>query len=209
MLTTLNHLGTVWRAWGQVAQDLDDGQWSAPTRLPGWRVVDVYAHHAYFPVALLGLCAAGSPDAPVSHRTAAALLATFNAPGGPAHVMANLVRDHAVSQAGALNQAELISRFTETGPEALERCAAQDPARLIDYAGQAVMPFGQAVRIGLMEATVHYLDVARALGLAVPGPTEGGPLRETAALLTEVADPLTFVEVVTGRSEVDLLPLIH
>jgi hypothetical protein len=63
--------------------------------------------------------------------------------------------------------------------------------------------------MALMEAVVHYLDIARATGLPVPGPLDGGPLRTTAELLTAVADPVEVIEHATGRTGVDPFPVVR
>jgi uncharacterized protein (TIGR03083 family) len=207
-MQTLEYLDTVWRAWAALGSSLDDTQWQTGTRLPGWAVADVYAHHSAFPDALAAAVDAPAAGRPPTHSSAAALLAMFNSPGGPARTMSDLVRDHAIRRARQYPPDELVRRFRQA-PAVLARAAEIDPARPIDYGGVAVMAFAEATRIGLLEAVVHYLDVARALDLPVPGPVQGGPLHASAALLAEVADPLAFVERATGRSDIDVFPVIR
>lgn len=202
-------LEALWEQWTRIGTDLTDAQWTAPTRLPGWRVAEVYAHHGTYPVLLGRMIAAPTPDGPVTHATAGALLAAFNAPDGPAYASASTVRDHAIGQADTKNRDSLVARFATAAPATIAALRDDDPDRSVDYGGLAVLPLAQILRIGLLESVVHYLDVARAADLDVPGPVAGAPLRETAALLTEVADPVTFVEGVTGRSTVDFLPIVR
>lgn len=204
-----DHLETVWQGWAAAGAGLNAEQWSYPTRLPGWTVKDLYCHHAGFPRALAMLAAAPAADGAVTQADAAGLIATFNRPGGAAHQFAEHVRDQAVQHARQHSRDEIIAQFTSVGPEALAAARQTDPARPIDWFGIAVAPFGAVVRIVLLEAVVHYLDLARAVGLAVPGPVEGDPLRETVALLAQIADPVTFVERATGRIRADVFPVMR
>jgi len=60
--------------------------------------------------------------------------------------------------------------------------------------------------IGILEATVHLLDLRRALDLPTDVPADG--LAHTAAVLAEMASPVDFIEVATGRSTVELFPVL-
>ncbi|HEX6500444.1 MAG TPA: maleylpyruvate isomerase N-terminal domain-containing protein [Micromonosporaceae bacterium] len=208
-MSLLDHLGLVWAAWARVGSSLTDEQWAAPTRLPGWAVVDVYAHHSAFPGAIATIATSPAADAPMTHAGASALLAMFNAPNGPAHTMSDVVRDRAVALARERSTSDLVAEFEVTAARATEVASSVRLDQPIDYGGVAVLAFGEALRIALLEAVVHYLDLARALDLPVPGPVVGEPLRATAALLAEVADPVVFVERATGRSDVEVLPVIR
>jgi uncharacterized protein (TIGR03083 family) len=205
----LDDLEVAWRAWADAGAGFSAEQWRLPTRLPGWTVREVYAHHGAFPYLLAGVAAAGAPDGPATHPTAAALLRSFNEPTGVAHTDADRVRDNAVEFAKAHPPEGLVATYATVAPKAIAAAREVPPDRLIQYGGRAVIPFGEAVRIGLMEAVVHYLDVARAVGLPVPGPLDGAPLRSVAALMTEVADPVTVVEHATGRTGIDPFPVIR
>jgi uncharacterized protein (TIGR03083 family) len=205
----VDDLDVAWRAWAEAGAGFSAGRWRLPTRLPGWAVRDVYAHHGAFPYMLAGLAAAGAADEPATHATAAALLRTFNEPTGVAHTDADRVRDQAIQDAGNHSPEEMLATFARIAPQAIAAAREVPVDRLIRYGGRAVLPFGEAVRIGLMEAVVHYLDIARAVGLPVPGPLDGAPLRSVAALMAEVADPLTVVEHATGRSGTDPFPVIR
>jgi uncharacterized protein (TIGR03083 family) len=205
----LDDLEIAWRAWADAGAGFSADQWRLPTRLTGWAVRDVYAHHGAFPYMLAGLAAAGAADQPATHATAAALLRSFNEPTGVAHTDADRVRDRAIEDAGNYSSEELLATFARVAPQAITAAREVPLDRLIQYGGRAVLPFGEAVRIGLMEAVVHYLDVARAVGLPVPGPLDGAPVRSVAALVAEVADPLTVVEYATGRSGTDPFPVIR
>jgi uncharacterized protein (TIGR03083 family) len=205
----LDVLEVAWWAWADAATAFSDDEWRLPTRLPGWTVKDVYAHHAGFPRGLATMAASPAVDGPVTHPDAAALLRMFNAPGGPAQSMADQVRDRAVGYASQRSTAELAAQFTEVAPRTIAAVRDVGVDRLINYSGLAVVPLRQALRIGLLEAVVHYFDVARAVGLPVPGPLDGAPLRETVALLAAVADPVAVVEHATGRASTDPFPVVR
>jgi hypothetical protein len=65
----------------------------------------------------------------------------------------------------------------------------------------------EALRIVLTEATVHLLDVQRALGRppTVPSPA----LKDTVQLLAEVAPAVEFIEAAAGRSSHSPLPVLR
>ncbi|MCU1683205.1 MAG: hypothetical protein JWQ81_3944 [Amycolatopsis sp.] len=73
--------------------------------------------------------------------------------------------------------------------------------------GDAVVFAVEALRIVLLEATVHLLDVQRALGRAPIVPEAA--LDETARLLVEVAPAVEFIEAATGRSSSSPLPILR
>ncbi len=66
-----------------------------------------------------------------------------------------------------------------------------DPA-MFDMLGQAVL-----VETAVMEATVHLLDLADAVGAGEPSPRSP---RATRGLLIAVPDPTAAVEVLAGRA---------
>jgi uncharacterized protein (TIGR03083 family) len=208
-MDTIACLASVWRAWADTGRSLDDQDWHRPTRLPGWTVVALYGHHSAFPLHIEKFCSDPPSEAPQTHPDAPALLATLNRPGGPAHTMSHTVRDHAVDLAQRASRAELVGRFRDLAPRALSLAAQVDHGKLLNYGGMAVLPFRDALRIALMEAVVHYLDLATAVGLSLPGPVDGAPLSETVRLLAAVADPLDFVEYATGRSSVNMFPVVR
>jgi hypothetical protein len=71
----------------------------------------------------------------------------------------------------------------------------------------AVLPLVEALRVVLLQATVHLLDVLRALDLPPdPPPTA---MTDTALLLAEMAPPLDFIETATGRSTTSPLPVLR
>ena len=65
----------------------------------------------------------------------------------------------------------------------------------------------EAISIGILEATVHLLDLQRALGVPPEVPPAG--LEHTVGLLAETTPPVGFIELPTGRSEVEVFPVLR
>jgi hypothetical protein len=57
-----------------------------------------------------------------------------------------------------------------------------------------------------LEATVHLLDLQRALGQPPNVPADG--LAHTAAVLAEMAPPVELIEAATGRTTAGLFPIL-
>lgn len=74
---------------------------------------------------------------------------------------------------------------------------------MVDYFGRAMLPLSEAISIGILEATVHLLDLQRALGVPPAG------LEHTVGLLAEMTPPVGFIELATGRSEVEVFPVLR
>ena len=79
---------------------------------------------------------------------------------------------------------------------------------MVDYFGRAMLPLAEAVSIGILEATVHLLDLQHALEV-VPPDVPGAGLEHTVGLLAAMTPPVDFIELATGRSEVGLFPVLR
>lgn len=200
----LDALEETWQVWARVGAGLTAAEWVRPTRCTGWDVRALYAHHAAFPALLDVPLPAAGPGTP---RTAVDILAGFNAPHGVAHTMAPAVADAAVAEAGRASTAELVDRFAVRGPCAIRRLRALPPGTSLTWPTAGVTTLAEALRIVLLEATVHLLDLQRALGRApaVPGPA----LADTVQLLAALAPPVAFVEAATGRTAHTPLPVLR
>jgi hypothetical protein len=77
---------------------------------------------------------------------------------------------------------------------------------VVDYFGRALLRLDEAASIGIVEATVHLLDLRRALGQPPDVPVAG--LTHTASVLARMAPPVDFIETATGRSTTDLFPVL-
>jgi len=203
----LDALEETWRAWGELGERLTDGQWSTATRCTGWDVAAVYAHHSAFPLAM------SEPpplvDGPAGQPvTAVEILRRFNSPGGIAHSMAETVADVAVADVGAHTHRELIERFVEYGPRVVHRLRAARPTLVLPWpASGGVITLVEVLRIVLMEATVHLLDIQRAL--EYPPDVPDLALNDTTRLLAELAPAVEFIEAATGRSADSPLPVLR
>lgn len=206
-LGRLEALEQIWWVWGQLGEGLAEEQWSVATRCPGWDVAALYAHHSVFPVAM------SAPPPPVDDPvgeplTAVEILRRFNAPDGVAHSMAGTVADTAVSEAAAHTRRDLVDRFSVHGPRALRGLRQAKATVVVPWpASGGVITLVEALRIVLLEATVHLLDVQRALDHAPVVPPQA--LLDSVQLLAELAPAVEFIEAATGRLVRSPLPVLR
>jgi uncharacterized protein (TIGR03083 family) len=200
-LSTLDALWSVWAAHGT---SMTEEQWSRPTRLGDWDVRSLVAHHGAWPLMLETLLTRVHDGEP-THTTAAALLRDFNAPGGVATTKRQMAADSAREDAERYGTAAIVGQFTTHGPRAVGSARALGPV-VVDYFGYATLPLAEAVGIGVMEATVHLLDLQRALGREPDVPAAG--LAYTAEILAAMAPAVELIEVATGRSTVGPFPVL-
>ena len=183
---------------------MTDEQWRRPTRLGDWDVRSLYAHAAIWPARLAELVERVREAEPVA-PTAAALLRYFNAPDGVAHRMRAQTARNADEDAARQSTAQLVEQFAAAGPQAIAD-ARRLGSVVVDFFG-ALMPLEEAVSIGIVEATVHLLDLLDALDRpATEVPAEG--LAHTVAVLVQMAPPVDLIEAATGRSRAGLFPLL-
>lgn len=200
-LTTLEAL---WSVWAEHGRAMTDEQWQRPTRLGDWDVRSLYVHAGSWPY-MLPFLTDRVRDADPTHRTAAALLRDFNAPDGVAHSRREQVAAGAREDAAKYSTAQMVEQFAEAGPRAIATARKLGPV-VVDYLGLALLRLDEAVSIGIVEATVHLLDLQRALGRPPEVPAEG--LAHTAAVLAEMTPPVEFIEVATGRSTAGPFPVL-
>jgi uncharacterized protein (TIGR03083 family) len=201
----LTTLALLWAAWEQQGRALDPAQWQQPTRLGDWTVRMLYAHAASWPRGFSHLVGQVREVA-ATHASAAELLHEFNRPGGIATSQADRVAAAARQAAATSSPPQLIERFAVTGPQAIVTARRLGPV-VVDYFGQAMLPLQEAVSIGILEATVHLLDLQHALGV-LPDVLPAG-LEYTVGLLASMAPPVDFIELATGRREVALFPVLR
>ena len=201
----LTTLALLWAAWERQGLALSAEQWQRPTRLGDWTVRMLYAHAAGWPVEFAHLVGRVREAAP-THASAAELLGDFNRPGGIATSQADRVAAAAREDAATYTPTQLIEPFAVTGPQAITTARQLGPV-VVDYFGRAMLPLTEALSIGILEATVHLLDLQRALGVPLEVPPAG--LKHTVGLLAEMTPPVDFIELATGRSEVELFPVLR
>jgi uncharacterized protein (TIGR03083 family) len=200
-LTTLEAL---WSAWAEHGQAMTDEQWQRPTRLGDWDVRSLYAHAGSWPFGF-SMLIDRVRDAQPTHATAAALLRDFNAPDGVAHTTRDAVAAGAREDAAKYGTAQMLEQFASAGPAAIASARGLGPV-VVDYFGRGLLRLEEAVSIGILEATVHLLDLRHALGQPAEAPVEG--LTHTAAILVEMAPPVAFIEAATGRRGNDVFPVL-
>ncbi|ADP78500.1 maleylpyruvate isomerase N-terminal domain-containing protein [Pseudofrankia inefficax] len=200
-LTTLD---TLWSVWAEHGLAMADEHWVRPTRLGTWDVRSLYAHVGSWPLAFTSLVDRVR-DAEPTHATAAALLRDFNTPDGSANRLRDWSAARALEDAAKYTTEQMVEQFASAGPRAIATARQLGPVA-VDYFGQAILRLDEAVSIGIVEATVHLLDLHRALGQAPNVPADG--LAHTTALLAEMAPPVDFIEAATGRSAADLFPVL-
>ena len=203
--TRIDALEQTWQVWAEVGAGLTEQQWRTPSRCAGWDVAALYAHHGATPLDL----AKPFPDtdAPGNPVTATEIVRGFNEPTGLAHTMAEPIRDHTVQLAASLSRQELADRFAGYGPRAVGHLRQARGDLVGPWPSGVVTSLAEGMRILLMEATVHLLDVLRALEL--PPNVPSGALVETARFLAEIAPPVAFIEAATGRSGDSPLPILR
>ncbi len=199
-------LAAYWQRWAALGATLSDDQWSAGSRCTGWDVAALYAHVGPFATAVAE--PPPPPEAGGDPVTAVDILRGFNVSGGAAHAMADELAGYAVSMAAELGRPALLAFFADDGPRGIAALRGQAPDARVPWPGAAaVTTWGEAVRIVLMEAVVHLLDVLDALHLPADVPPAG--LRDTAHLLADLADPVEFVNAASGRTTPTVLPVLR
>jgi uncharacterized protein (TIGR03083 family) len=198
-------LDGAWAWWADTLGALDDDDWRRSTRLDGWDVAGLVAHHAAL-VRAVRFFAEHPIDAVPATPTAAAMLRRFNEPEGVAHTLASVVADGARQLAATEGIDALRSTFTVDAQAAIRAARNAGPV-VIQYVNQGPFPLAEALSIVVMEAVVHGLDLARAVGHPTDVPL--APLEFAARLLADVADPVLFIEAATGRAPLDIFPLIR
>jgi uncharacterized protein (TIGR03083 family) len=199
-------LSDSWQWWATTLEAMDAGDWMRPTRLEGWDVNALVAHHGMFVTALSYLATQPVDEAPGT-TSARDMLRRFNEPGGVATTSAQPVAEVARQQAATMSRDDFIARFLVDAPAALARAREAGPI-VIDYFGNGTFPFSEAVAIGVMESVVHGLDLADAVD-ARRGDMPPGPVQFTTDLLASLADPVDFIEAATGRRSPTVLPVLR
>ncbi|MCV7237115.1 maleylpyruvate isomerase N-terminal domain-containing protein [Mycolicibacterium celeriflavum] len=183
-----------WERWARRCTQLTAEEWAAPTRCDGWNVAALLAHVTPEP-AMFDRFADAVIDAPAEITDAAVLLRRFNEPDGAANTQADSLAEAAVSQAAALTPQTAADRFTECA--LILRATPMSADTTIAYPFVGSTTLAVVAETALMEATVHLLDLADAVGDVEPS-TEA--LTATRDLLIAVPDPTAAIDVLAGRS---------
>jgi uncharacterized protein (TIGR03083 family) len=201
-----DELDEVWAAWAAQLGALPDEAWARPTRLPGWDVQALVAHHSLFPASGVPSMLGRRADGPPTVASAAHLLRRFNEPDGAATRLAPRVEEQARGVAESTPVADLVRRFTDDAPATIVLVREAGPI-VVDYFGHGLLALDEVLRLAILEATVHLLDLDRALD--APPVVPAAALHTTAVLLAEVAPSVDFVEAATGRTPLNPFPVIR
>ncbi|WKG06063.1 maleylpyruvate isomerase N-terminal domain-containing protein [Mycolicibacterium sp. HK-90] len=190
-------LADAWERWARRCAELTASQWHTPTRCQAWDVHALVAHACPENTTFEHI-AAGRAAGPAAVSDAAELLRIFNQPDGVAHSTADRIAEQAVTQAPALTAADASGRFNEAAVRLRQMPEMAHPGDVvIDYPVVGSTTLGVVAEVALLEATVHLLDLADAVGGVTPSPAA---LAATRDLLIAVPDPTAAVEVLAGRA---------
>jgi len=199
-------LGNAWQWWAATLEAVDEKVWARPSRLEGWDVAALVAHHGLL-VTGIGFLTTQPLDAEPATTTARDMLRRFNAPNGVATTAAAPVAELARQLATTMSHEELTARFLVEAPPVVAGVRASGSI-VIEYFGNGTFPIAEAVAIAIMESVVHGLDLVDAIGTPA-GDLPIGPVRFTTELLASLADPVDFIESATGRRPPDVLPVLR
>lgn len=128
---------------------------------------------------------------------AAEMLRLFNRPDGVANTTADRIAEQAATQAPTLTQAAAAARFSEAAARMRRMPEMTRPGDVvIRYPIVGSTTLVVVAEVALLEATVHLLDLADAVGGVTPS---DAALAATRDLLIAIPDPAAAVEVLAGR----------
>lgn len=128
---------------------------------------------------------------------AAEMLRLFNRPDGVANTTADRIAEQAATQAPTLTQAAAAARFSEAATRLRHMPEMTRPGDVvIRYPIVGSTTLAVVAEVALLEATVHLLDLADAVGGVTPS---DAALAATRDLLIAIPDPAAAVEVLAGR----------
>lgn len=144
---------------------------------------------------MFDMLAAARTDQPAAVTDAAEMLRRFNAPGGIAHTSADGIAERASAKATTMTPADAVTRFTESAE--ILRATPMSSQTVVTYPIVGTTTLAVVAEVALMEATVHMLDLADAVGGISPS---DHAIAATRDLLIAVPDPIAAIEVLAGRA---------
>jgi uncharacterized protein (TIGR03083 family) len=187
-------LADAWERWARRCGELTDEQWSTATRCKPWDVRALVAHLCPNPE-MFDMLDGAKTDEPPAVADGAELLRRFNEPGGIAHTSADNLAEKAVSDAEHLTPDAAVTRFNECAR--ILRATPMSDETVIKYPVVGTTTLAVVAEVALMEATVHLLDLADAVGGVEPSHEAVTATRD---LLIAVPDATAAVEVLAGRA---------
>jgi len=169
----------VWRDLDELAGDLDDGHFQAPTSLPGWTVHDVIAHVIGTESMLQGV---DTPEADIDVSTLE-------------HVRNDIgvMNERWVRKLRELSSAELLDTFRTTTAE--RRKALSDLSNAgwneVGFTPAGPDSYGRFMRVRIFDCWMHEHDIRDAIGAPAGASQLVGPAGDLA--LDEMAASMGFV----------------
>jgi uncharacterized protein (TIGR03083 family) len=188
-------LADAWERWAHRCSELTPQQWSTATRCPPWDVRGLVAHLCP-DRSMFDMLNAATTDEPAAVTDAAEMLRRFNTPGGIADTLADSVAETAITDAAKLTPHDAVARFTECAE--ILRATPMSNETAITYPVVGSTTLAVVAEVALMEATVHLLDLADAVGGVQPSEKA---LAATRDLLIAIPDPTAAIEVLAGRAD--------
>ncbi|HYZ69500.1 MAG TPA: maleylpyruvate isomerase N-terminal domain-containing protein, partial [Mycobacterium sp.] len=168
---------------------------STATRCQPWDVRGLVAHLCP-DSSMFDMLTSATTEGTAAVTDAAEMLRRFNAPGGIAHTSADQIAQRATTEATALSPADIVTRFTESAE--ILRATPMSNHTVIPYPIAGSTTLAVIAEVALMEATVHMLDFADAVGGIHPSERA---LAATRDLLIAVPHPIAAIEVLAGRAD--------
>jgi uncharacterized protein (TIGR03083 family) len=197
-------LADAWERWARRCAELSADEWSRPTRCTGWNVHALVAHLCPGPV-MFEMLNGAIVEEPAAVTDAAEMLRRFNQPGGVAHTTAQDLAERAISDARQLTSDVIVARFLQSAR--ILRATRMSNEVVVRYPVVGTTTMAVVAEVALMEATVHLLDLADAVGGIEPSPKAVTAARD---LLIAIPDPTAAVEVLAGRrAPEDAVPAIR
>ncbi|MEN3317734.1 MAG: hypothetical protein V7643_1135 [Mycobacterium sp.] len=188
-------LADAWERWARRCAELTPQQWSMATRCRPWDVRELVAHLCPDP-SMFDMLNAATTDEPAAVTDAADMLRRFTAPGGIAHTSADGIAERATTDATTLTSDDAVTRFTDCAE--ILRATPMSKKTVISYPVVGSTTLAVVAEVALMEATVHLLDLADAVGGVQPSKRA---LEATRDLLIAVPEPIAAIEVLAGRAD--------
>ncbi len=197
-------LADAWERWARRCAELTPEQWSTATRCRPWDVRGLVAHLCP-DRSMFDMLNAATTDEPAAVSDAAEMLRRFNAPGGIAHTSADRIAERATTDATKLTPDDAVTRFTDSAE--ILRATPMSKKTVISYPVVGSTTLAVVAEVALMEATVHLLDLADAVGGIQPSERA---LAATRDLLIAIPDPIAAIEALAGRADpATMLPAIR
>lgn len=198
-------LRLVWARWMESLDGLDEAAWSAPTRCGDWDVRALVAHVSDGIIGFHTSLRDRMVEREAGIISAAQLMGLLKPDSRSAQATAEKA-DARARRSSERDLAQLREPFNAFADEVLQIARAH-PVGVVDYFGRADVAVEGLIELALLEATVHYLDLAEALGDRTDLSSE--VMRNVLETLLSMSTPQALIEVATGRRRADDIFPVH